>query len=104
MQETSYASQQCTPLWPPEMCDLECLLFGLCGSFCCNRLSILGGLVGVADPWASSFLGSVYAKAASPCLVGLGHKAPCCRTLRRPGASAGPLVGGSWVLECTVVG
>ena len=45
-----YASQKCALLLSPEL--WRCLLCGLCGSFCCSRLTTVDCLVGLVGAWS----------------------------------------------------
>ena len=44
----SYESQQCTPLWSPDLYGLGLPPGKLCLSFVCGRLTAVDGLVGMA--------------------------------------------------------
>lgn len=57
----SYVFQQCTPLSSPELDAVGVPLCGLHYSFCCGRLTIVGGLVDLVVSWSMLV--------ARPCLV-----------------------------------
>ena len=51
-----------------------CSLCGLHGSFCCSRLTIVSGLVGMACPQSGWLPGPACAEAAGHWLVGLSQR------------------------------
>ena len=85
LQETSYESQQYTALSSSELYPLGVPLYVLCGSFCCGKLTAMGGLVGLVGPQSGCLPGPSCVEAAGHWLAGLGHKVAGCRTLGSPG-------------------
>ena len=89
----SYESQQHTPLWSPGLYAVGVPLFGQHVSFCCGRLTTVGGLVGVVSHHPVGLQALPCADAAGHWWAGLGHDAAEYRAPGVPRARAGPLVG-----------
>lgn len=71
----SYVCQQHTSHWSTELYALKLPLCGLCRFFCCERLTTVGVLVGVAGLWSTWLLGPALYRSFLPLVVGPVHEA-----------------------------
>ena len=75
-------------------------MWGLYGSFCCDGLTTLGGLVGVAGPQSGCLLGPALCESFWPLVGGIG---PHAADFRSQGV-LGLMMALWWTESCSEVG